>query len=148
MTTDTDHFAFERDFAAAPDRMWHLLTSDEGRRAWGAPGETTLTTLASDFRVGGEDRHRCGPEEAPEFESITRWYHIAGPSDAVYSEQIEAGGMALGTSLVTFRVSPKGSGSHVSFSVAVSSFVGAEMIGEFRAGWDGTLEKLDALGAQ
>ena len=146
MTNDTDTFTFDRDFPLPPAKMWHLMTSPEGREAWGAPDDgQVLETLSSDFRIGGTERHRCGPAETPEFEVTTRWYHIAEPSDAVYTEQIEAGGMTLGASLVTYRIAEAGTGSKVSITVAVSSYVGAEMIGEFRAGWEGGVAKLEQL---
>ena len=146
MTTDTDTFTFDRTFPLPPAKMWHLMTSAEGREAWGAPDDgQVLEALSSDFRIGGTERHRCGPAKAPEFEVTTRWYHIAEPSDAVYTEQIEAGGMTLGASLVTYRIAEAVTGSQVSITVAVSSYVGAEMIGEFRGGWEGGVAKLEQL---
>ena len=53
--------------------------------------------------------------------------------------------MRLGVSLVSYRISPDGPGSKVFVNVAVVSFVGAEMIEEFRAGWTGGIENLDRL---
>lgn len=148
MTTDTDTFLFERVFPLTPDRIWHLMTDPGMRETWGAPGDEVLQIVTADTRVGGVDRHRCGPAEAPEFEVETRWYHMEAPTDAVFTEQIEAGGATLGASLVTYRIAPSGTGSAVSVTVAVSSFVGAEMIGEFRSGWTGGMENLDALVAK
>jgi len=92
--------------------MWPLLTNAEMRAVWGAPnGDATLDTLSHDFRIGGIDHHRCGPADVPEFEQITRWYHIQDPSDLVYTEVIQAGGMDLGASLVTMQLTPNGTGS-------------------------------------
>jgi len=148
MTTDTDTFTFDRLFKTSPARLWHLMTSKEGREAWGAPGDHVLETISRDFRVGGQERHRCGPAENPEFEVTTQWYHIAEPSDAVYTEQIEAGGMALGASLVTYRLTAEGDQTKAHITVAVSSYVGPEMIAEFRDGWTGGIEKLESLAAK
>ena len=53
--------------------------------------------------------------------------------------------MALGASLVTISVSADGSGSTLDVVVAVSSFVGPEMIAEFKGGWDGSMANLDRL---
>ncbi|MGV6838808.1 MAG: SRPBCC domain-containing protein [Planktomarina sp.] len=146
MTTDTDTFTFERKFPLSPDRMWTLLTSPEYRETWGAPEEgAVLETLSSDFRIGGEDHQRCGPADAPDFEAITRWYNINEPNNVVYTEQIQAGGMTLGASLATIVLSKSNAGSHVSITVAVSSFVGPEMMAEFQGGWEGAMKKLDAL---
>ncbi len=146
--TDTDTFTFERSFNLPPDRIWHLMTDSRMREQWGAPGDEVLTVVSEDLREGGLERHRCGPADNPEFEVETRWYRLDGPSDATFTEVIEAGGMRLGTSLVTYSIAAEGSGSKVDVNVAVVSFVGAEMIEEFRSGWAGGIENLDKLVAK
>lgn len=144
MTTDT--FTYSRKVALPPGRMWPLLTNPEMRAIWGAPDEgMTLSTVSSDLRIGGVDHQICGAPDAPEFEQHTRWYHLAEPSDAVYTEVIQAGGMDLGASLVTVNVAEDGTGSTLTITVAVSSFVGPEMIAEFKGGWDGSMGNLDRL---
>ncbi len=148
MTTDTDTFTFSRSFPLGPDRMWQLMTDATMREAWSVPDDSmTLKTVTSDLSVGGVDHHRCGPAEAPEFEVETRWYNLEGPNTATCTETIIAGGARLGASLVTYLISPDGKGSKVDITVAVSSFVGAEMIEEFRAGWEGGVENLAKMAA-
>lgn len=149
MPTDTDTFTFARDFDLPPDRMWHLMTDAKMREQWGVPDENmVLKVIAEDLRVGGVERHICGPADTPEFEVETHWYHIDAPGLAVFTETIIGGGMRLGASLVTYLIAPAGSGSKVDVTVAVSSFVGPEMIGEFRAGWTGGFENLARLAAR
>lgn len=146
MTTDTKTFSFTRNIALPPARLWPLLTDADMRGRWGAPDENMLLeTLSSDLRVGGTDHQRCGPADAPEFEQHTRWYHLDEPGTAVYTEVIEAGGMALGASLVTAAVAQADTGSAITITVAVSSFVGPEMIAEFEGGWTGAFENLVTL---
>ena len=146
MTTDTDTFTYSRDLPLSPARLWPLLTQADMRANWGAPDESMeMTVLSSDVRVGGTEHQRCGPEDTAEFEQHTRWYHLDEPAGAVYTEVIEAGGMALGASLVTIAVAAKETGSTIHITVAVSSFVGPEMIGEFQGGWDGAFENLVKL---
>lgn len=148
MTQDpnTSTFTFSRNVALPPTRMWPLITQADMRAIWGAPDEgVVLETLASDVRVGGTDHQRCGPADAPDFETYTRWYHLAPATTAVYSEVIEAGGMALGASLVTIDLAERDAGSLITVTVAVSSFVGPEMIAEFEGGWTGSMENLDRL---
>jgi uncharacterized protein YndB with AHSA1/START domain len=145
MTTDTDTFTFTRAMPLPPDRMWHLMTDATQRETWGAPGDAVLQTIHADTRAGGTERHRCGPADNPEFEVETRWLHFDAPTDAVFVEQIETGGMALGAGLVTYRITADGAGSTVCINVAVSSFVGPEMIGEFKSGWEGGLANLEHL---
>jgi len=145
MTTDTGTFDFDRRYLLPPDRMWHLMTDPAMREKWGAPGDHVLTIVTADLRVGGTDRHRCGPADAPEFEVETRWYRLDALTDAVFTEVIEAGGMTLGASLVTYRLAPDGPGTRLWVTVAASSYVGAEMMDEFRSGWSGGMNNLDAL---
>ncbi len=147
MTTDT--FTFDRSFPLSADRMFTLMTASEYREIWGAPDDNqTLEMLSSDFTIGGVERHRCGPKDNPEFEVTTRWYNIDAPATVTYTEQIEAGGMTLGMGLVTYTLADTDTGCDAAITVAVVSFVGPEMIAEFRAGWDGGLAKLDTLAAK
>jgi len=146
MTTDTKTYEFERSFPSSPDQLWHLLTDAKMREAWGAPGpDMVLTVTKEDLCVGGLEHHRCGSAEAPEFEVATRWYRLDGPSDAVFTETIEAEGATVATSLVTYRVNPRDSGSDLSVSVTVSSFCGAEALDDFHGGWTAGLDNLKAL---
>lgn len=146
MTTDTGSFDLARDLPLTPDRLWHVVTDAKMRERWGAPGEgMVLEVDKTDFRVGGHEMHRCGPKEAPEFTVDTRWYRIEAPSDAVFTETVHADGMTMATTLVTYRITPQGSGARLDVHVAVSSFVGAEGMDEFRAGWEAGLTNLAAL---
>lgn len=146
MSTDT--FNFDRAFPLPPEKMWMLITAPEYREIWGAPEEgQVLKTLSADFRIDQAERHRCGPAEAPDFEVTTRWYNIDAPNTVSFTETIEAGGMRLGSSLVTYTLTASDRGCDAQITVAVVSFVGPEMIGEFKAGWEGGLVKLDALAA-
>ena len=147
MSTDT--FTFDRSFPLSAERMFTLMTATEYREIWGAPDDNqTLEMLSSDFTVGGTERHRCGPKENPFFEVTTRWYNIDPPTTVTYTEQIEAEGMTVGMGLVTYTLTDTDAGCDAGITVAVVSFVGPEMIGEFRAGWEGGLAKLDALAAK
>ncbi|MDA9207619.1 SRPBCC domain-containing protein [Octadecabacter sp.] len=148
MPTDTDTFTFDRALPLPPAKLWGLLTDAKMREIWSAPGDAVLDVVTADTRLGGVDRHRCGPEDAPEFEVETRWYNLDTPQAATFTEVIEAGGMRLGASLVTYALSETATGSNLSVTVAVTSFVGPEMIAEFKGGWTGAIEKLVALSAK
>ena len=144
MALDTGSFDLRRRLPLPPDRLWTLLTDPRHRERWGAPSEGTVLVMErEDLRVGGVERHRCGPEEAPEFSVETRWYHLAGPERAVFTETVEAGGMTLFTSLVTYLLEAAGTGTELGVTVAVSSFTGPEALADIRAGWEGGLANLD-----
>jgi len=146
MSTDTDQFTYTRTYALPPVQLWHLLTDADMRAAWGCPDpDIALTPTKTDLTVGGTDVQRAGPEDTPAFEVTTRWYNLNAPTDVVFTEVIHAEGADLGASLVTYRIAEDGTGSALAVTVAVTSFVGPEMIGEFNAGWDGGMANLDAL---
>ena len=146
MSTDTGSFTLTRTLPLNPDRLWHLLTDAQMREAGGAPEEgMVLNVVASDFRVGGLETHRCGPADNPEFTVDTRWYRIDGPTDAAFTETVHVGGATIATTLDTYRDSPAESGAHLDVSVAVSSFTGPDTDGEFRSGWEAGLANLEAL---
>lgn len=149
MSTDTGSFALNRTFPLTPDRLWHVMTDARMRGTWNAPGpDMVLEVVRAGFEVGGQETHRCGPAEAPDFTVDTRWYRIDAPHDAVFTETVHAEGATMATTLVTYRLSPDGAGTRLDVAVAVSSFVGPEGLAEFQAGWEAGLTNLDALAAK
>ena len=146
MTTHTGHFVLTRTRPVTPDLLWHLLTDGKSREAWGAPEDTMVLPMESeDFRVGGQDRHRCGPAENPHFAVETRWYNIDAPKAVTFTETIIDGGAAMATTLVTYAVTPDGKGARRVVHVAVASFTGADAIGEVEEGGTGGLSNLEAM---
>jgi uncharacterized protein YndB with AHSA1/START domain len=120
------------------------MTDPKHREKWGAPdAETVLVVDTADLRVGGQDRHRCGPADAPDFVVDTRWYDLTSPERAVFTETLIIGGEALCTSLVTYALTASAEGTELSVTVAVSSFSGPETLDEFRSGWGGGLDNLE-----
>ncbi|MCK0095250.1 SRPBCC domain-containing protein [Yoonia sp. F2084L] len=89
MPLDTDTFDLHRTFNLPPEKLWVLLTDPKHREKWGGPdADTVLVVDKADVRVGGQDRHRCGPADAPEFIVDTRWYDLTEPSRAVFTETL------------------------------------------------------------
>jgi len=148
MPLDTNSFDLHRSLPLAPDRLWSLLTDPKHREKWGVPGpDMVLTVEQSDLRVGGQDRHRCGPADDPMFFVETRWYDLVAPERAVFTETLLFEGAAVGTSLVTYALAQNGETTDLAITVAVSSFSGAEALGEFKDGWEGGLANLEAYAA-
>ena len=133
----------DRRFATTPERLWQVLTDPELRTRWGAPSDDAVLILTqSDLREGGQDHHRCGPKEAPEFEVWTRWYRLDAPTLACFTETIEAGGMIHATCLVTYMLGTEGAETTLGVDIAVSAFSGEEVIGDVEAGWTSALARL------
>lgn len=144
MSLDTSSFNLHRTLPLSPDRLWEVMTDPKHREAWGGPdAETVLVIDKADVRVGGQDRHRCGPADAPDFVIDTRWYDLAAPDRAVFTETLIIGGEALCTSLVTYSLTAAGTGTDLGVTVAVSSFSGPETLEDFKQGWGGGLDNLE-----
>lgn len=144
MALDTASFNLNRTLPLPPARLWEVLTDAAHRGTWASPEPgMTLDVVAADVRVGGSDRHRYGPQEAPEFEVETRWYDLTGPDRAVFTETLIFGGEAACMSLVTYGLTADGDGTALEVSVAMSSFSGPDTLAEYRMGWEGGLANLE-----
>lgn len=146
MTAPIASFRLTRTIAAAHDRLWHLLTDAKSREVWGAPSDDAVLVLeATDLREGGQERHRCGQADNPEFTVDTHWYHIDAPTRACFTETVEAGGQRFGVSLVTYVLEPDGPATRLTIDVAVASMTGDDMQDDFQSGWTSGLDRLEHL---
>lgn len=146
MSTSFATFNIHRQFTCSQDRLWHLLTDPTSREAWGGPADDhVLHVEHADVREGGEDLHRCGPAEAPEYTVATRWYRLDAPNLACFTETVDAGGARIATTLCTYTVSATDTGVLLDLDVAVSSFVGPEALADFESGWTSALARLEDM---
>ncbi len=144
MALDTTTFDLHRTLPLKPQKLWEVMTDPKHREKWGGPdAETVLVVDTADLRVGGQDRHRCGPADAPEFVVETRWYDLTGPERAVFTETLIIGGEPICTSLVTYSLTAAGPATELGVTVAVSSFSGPETLEDFKQGWGGGLDNLE-----
>ena len=146
MTPLSNHFRLTRDFGLAPDRLWALLTDGHAREVWGAPSDDAVLVLETqDLREGGQERHRCGPADAPDFVVDTHWYHLDAPQLACFTETVSAGGARIGVTLVTYGLRATETGSTLAVDVAVSSMIGEDIGADFSTGWNSGLDRLVQL---
>lgn len=144
MSLDTKSFNLTRTMPVTIDQLWHLLTDAKAREKWSGPDATTLLeTETADLRVGGQDRHRFGPADAPEFVVDTRWYDLTAPERAVFTETLIFGSAAVCTSLVTYVLQSNGKHTELQTTVAVSSFSGSDTLDEVHNGWNGGMDNLE-----
>jgi len=146
MTAPIATFRLTRSIKASQDRLWHLLTDPTSRELWGAPtDEAVLVLETADLREGGQDRHRCGPADNPEFTVDTHWYHLDAPTRACFTETVTAGGQRFGVSLVTYVLEADGPATILIVDVAVASMTGDDMQEDFQFGWNSGLDRLEHL---
>lgn len=144
MTQDTGSFTLNRVLPLPAPKLWEVLTDAKHREVWGTPDPSTVLIVDhSDLRVGGRDRHRCGPADNPEFLVDTRWYHLSAPERAVFTETVIFSGAPAFTSLVTYALTPANDGTALTLTVATSSFTGPEALREVEGGWTNALLTLE-----
>lgn len=146
MTRSAAHFQLSRTFAVPPHRLWALLTDPKARELWGAPSDEAILVLEkADLREGGQERHRCGPADNPEFVVDTHWYHLAAPDLACFTETVSAGGTRFAVTLVTYALSASGAGTALTVDVGLAPLADGDMLDDFKQGWTSGLDRLERL---
>lgn len=144
MTRPGAHFQLSRTIAAPPERLWSLLTEPKARELWGAPSDAaTLVLEKADLREGGQERHRCGPADHPEFVVDTHWYHLSAPDLACFTETISAGGTRFAVTLVTYALIAAGDGTTLTVDVGLAPLTDGDMLDDFQQGCNSGLDRLE-----
>ena len=146
MTQPGAHFQLIRSVNVPRDRLWSLLTDPKAREVWGGPSDDAVLVLdKADLREGGQERHRCGPADNPEFVVDTHWYHLAAPDLACFTETISAGGTRFAVTLVRYTLSASNGGTTLTVDVGLAPLTDGDMLSDFRQGWTSGLDRLKRL---
>ncbi len=144
--TDFATLTFERSLKKAPAQVFDALTKAEARTVWGPPdtGHVVLIEGQPDPAPGLREVSRCGPTENPYVTVHTDWVIMEASSRLVYAETLIAEDTVLGVTLAVAELTEVPEGTQLSLHLDLTSFVGAEAIGEFEAGWSHALGNLVA----
>jgi uncharacterized protein YndB with AHSA1/START domain len=137
-------FTIERDYPAAPARVFHALSDPKAKAKWFAgPDDWGVAKFEMDFRVGGKEVNRGGPKGGPVHTFNAIYQDIVPEWRIVYSYDMHIDETRISVSLATFEFRPEGLGTRLTLTEQ----------GAFLDGWDdasererGTRELLDALG--
>jgi uncharacterized protein YndB with AHSA1/START domain len=136
-------FSLERSYPAPPARVFAAWADPAAKAGWFAGGPASGHQL--DFRVGGREVARGGPDSGPvmTFESLYR--DIVPEERIVYTSTLSAGNDVMTVSVTTVEFSPAEGGTRL-----VLTEHGAFLDGREEPGWreHGTAAQLDALAAQ
>jgi uncharacterized protein YndB with AHSA1/START domain len=142
-STKHDTLVFERVFTVPPARVYSAYADVDQRARWSAPSESAgVVYSSSDFRIGGEDRFRCGDKHDLRYVGVLRYEDLVDNERIVYCERIATDAVPLAVSLVTWELSANGVGTRLRVTAQVTSFVGADMIDGTRAGTNAALDNL------
>lgn len=124
-------------------RAYGAFADAKQRTSWGAPSDSAVFTYdETDFRVGGRDLARCGAREDPRFRVEARYVDIVHERRVVWTETIHEIDKLLAANITTLEFQPDGPRTRVKVTVQVTSFMGAGMIHNTKAGHEGSLANM------
>lgn len=122
--------------------VWEAYADSTTRARWSVPAGEKMVYDESDFQEGGRDRYRCGSPESLEFHAEVEYVKIVPQELVVYMETVRNEGKPLATGTVNWEFELDGTGTLVTVTNQVVSFVGVGMIDGNRNGHTKALEQL------
>lgn len=142
---DFETVTLERDVACSPERLFQVMTDRELRQKWSAPNDETVVIIDTfECRPGGREETRCGPKEAPEF-NTTSLFHVVTPEFLSCTETLVVGGETISISLCGHEITKSDTGSNLRVTLQITSLVGPDVFNDYRGGWSASLDNLSAL---
>lgn len=143
-----DTLTLEREIACAPERLFHVITDRDLRQKWVAPNDESVVIIDQyDCRPGGREETRCGPKDAPEF-NTTGLFHVVSPDFLSFTETLVVRGQTMSISLCGHEISESYKGSTLRVTLQITSLVGADLFNDYRSGWSASLDNLAALASE
>jgi uncharacterized protein YndB with AHSA1/START domain len=131
-------FTVERTYPAPPEEVFAAWAEPSAKAQWFGGGDFEL-----DFRVGGRELNRGGPDGGPVFTYDARYYDIVDNERIVYAYEMHMDDARISVSLATIELTPAGDGTRLVLTES-GAFLDGHDTPEQREGGTGSL--LDALG--
>lgn len=142
---DHDTLTLTRDIACSPERLFHVMTDRDLRQKWSAPDNESVVIIDRfDCRPGGREETRCGPKDAPEFNTIGD-FHVVTPEFLCFTETLVIGGQPTSISLCSHEITASSGGSHLRVTLQITSLAGPDMFKDYNNGWSAALDNLAML---
>ena len=142
---DFETLVLERDIACSPDRLFHVMTDRDLRQKWSSPDDDSAVIIDEfDCRAGGYEKTRCGPKEAPEFNTVGN-FHVVTPEFLSFTETLVVAGQTLSVSLCSHEISKSEAGSALRVTLQITSLAGPDVFEDYSNGWSAALDSLAAL---
>ena len=132
----------ERTYRAPLERVFSEFADPVARARWSPPSNDVLIYDQTDYREGGRDLFRCGPENDPKFRGETLYHLIVPNRRVVSSETVDVNGQRLAVSLNTLDLEASGESTNLKLTVQMVSLAGAGMIEGYESGNKSALENL------
>ena len=146
MDHDVTHatFTLERSYPVPPARVFAAWADPAAKASWFTPDPGFGHEL--DFRVGGREVARGGPDGGPLMTFETLYRDIVPEQRIVYTSTLSAGADLMTVSLTTVEFTPAEDGG----TRLILTEQGAYLDGQEQPAWreQGTADQLEALAAQ
>jgi uncharacterized protein YndB with AHSA1/START domain len=140
-----DTIVVERGYAVAPAKVFAAWADVEQRRRWHFPGDGdwVLVEMTQDFRVGGQERMRFGPKDAPNLLEEGRFLDIVPDQRIVSAGTMHREGVRISVTLSTVELADDDEGGTQLKLTDQSAFLdGRETPEQRRGGWGKVLDRL------
>lgn len=147
-TVTHNTYVIERNYPAAPERVFAAFGDAAKKRRWFAEGdELAVESFEMDFRVGGIERTRFRFQEGSRFPGTaltneSSYQDIVPNRRIVIAYTMTLGEQRISASLATFELLPAGRGTDLIFTEQGAFFEGADGPQIREAGWRQLLEQL------
>ncbi len=133
----------ERTYNASPARVFKAWADVEARKRWSAPADNIrIEYEASDFREGGRDVSRCIEPGNEDYVATVHYIDIKRDQRIFFVEDIAHGKRRVSAALISVELSPRKAGTHLSLTMQIASFDGANMEQGYQFGWSAALDNL------
>jgi uncharacterized protein YndB with AHSA1/START domain len=129
-------------YSAPVGRVFSEFADPVARARWSAPSNDELIYDHADFRIGGKDVFRCGPQGDLKFRGETSYLDIVPNARVVSSEILDVDGQRLAVALSTLDFKPTEDGTSLTVTIQMVSFVGPDIIHGYESGNKSALKNL------
>lgn len=149
MARSTQHgtIRLERRYKAAPSRVFAAWAEPAARAQWDVPGRWVIAEQSFDFREGGRERKRFGPQDDPRFVADTLYIDIVPERRIVFSYSMTSRGVPISVSLTTVELTLHERGTHVLLTEQVAFLDGKDNAANRVEGLASMLDKIGETAA-
>ena len=137
-------FSLERDYRAAPARVFHAFADEATKRRWFVEGEGwEIEEFTVDFRVGGREFARFRFKGGPEVLNHTTYQDIVTDRRIVFAYTMTVGEKRISASLATVQLLPSRGGTHLIYTEQGAFFDDPDAPRSRQEGFRVLLERLE-----
>ena len=134
-------FVVERTYDASPARVFAAWADPEAKARWFAGADDEEFEL--DFRIGGREISRGGPDGGPVYAFDARYQDIVPGQRIVYAYKMHLDETLISVSLATVELKPEASGTRLIFTEQGAFLDGHEFPARRAGGMGGLLDALE-----